>query len=300
MTYLDKWCEGKPPILAFLVCNLVHGLGDTHLTLSHVVKGNPLELEVPVPARLWRKYYWRNKLFMRLISGLFFGTTDLREVEQNLSEVTADEFLEDIHSQFGDNLNLSEVFGRILLNLTRSDKPIEINAAYALLAGMTFARRVWLPCWLHYARTPLNLLRAAKNGDNQAMEQLLRVDKSAVTIPCLGRRWHEIMTGGNPALRKIMLKAMSGPPGRAPQQSKAKIVVCALTQLLGEKIGHPFSTEDMRELLDALEKDRSGKDINIDTTIPDSNESFAQALLRERKRWLALMKIPKTETIAVS
>ncbi len=261
-------------------------------------EGLRFELEVPVPAKLWRKYYWRNKLILRLISGLLTGSTNLGEVQQTMSELSEDQLVDEIHNQFGETPNFGEILGQMVLDLVHSDKPIERNAAYAILAITTFAWCVWMPCWLHYNRKPLGLLHAAKNGDDQAMDQLLRVDKSAVTIPCIGRRWHEIMTGGNTELRQFMLKAIAGQPGRTLQQGKVRMSICAMIQLIGESLDHPLSTDDMRLLLDAIEKDRTGKEFAIDTSVPDDNTSLARGLLREREQWVALIPAKLVEAAA--
>jgi hypothetical protein len=82
MTYLDRWCEGKPPILVMVVNNLVHEFEETHQTLTQIRKGNPLGFEVQIPDKLWRKFYWRNKLFLRLSLGYLTGSTNLKEAER--------------------------------------------------------------------------------------------------------------------------------------------------------------------------------------------------------------------------
>ena len=300
MTYLDKWCEGKSPILAMFVQAFVPEFDETHQTLSQIRIGNPMVLEVPVPAKLWRKFYWRNNRVMRHVSGLLTGSTNLDEVRQLLSGVSEDELVTEIHNEYGETPNFQELIGQWMLDLVRSDKPIEQSAAYGILAVTTFAWRIWMPCWLHYGRTPLDLLYAAKNGDNQAMDQLLRIDKSAVTIPCVGRRWHEIMTGGNAGLRRFMFKAITGQPGRMFQPTKVKMTVCALIQLIGEKLDSPLSTDDMRLLLDAIEKDRTGKEYAIDTLIPDDENSLARGLLREREHWMSFLPAKKYEAAPTS
>jgi hypothetical protein len=173
-----------------------------------------------------------------------------------------------------------------------SDQPGHLNAAYLSLACLTFLWRVTLPCVVYYGQTPTGLYRAAKNGDNQALDQLLRLDKLAVTIPAISRRWREIMTGENMELRKMMQGAVAGQPGRTLPANRVKLMVMSLVQMAGEFCGYRVGTEDVRTLLDAIVQDRTKDGHSFDGSIPDDDPSLAKALQRARERWTDLLGIP--------
>lgn len=51
-----------------------------------------------------------------------------------------------------------------------------------------FFFRVWVPCWIIYQEYPSNLMRRARQGDLDAMDNLLRLDKSVIHDP----QWRNI------------------------------------------------------------------------------------------------------------
>lgn len=75
-----------------------------------------------------------------------------------------------------------------------------------------FMLRVILPCAVLYRDHPVRLLRRARQGDDDAFEKLLRLDKSILEDPVLANRWHELMQDPKPARRKRFREAMAGLP----------------------------------------------------------------------------------------
>jgi hypothetical protein len=269
-------------------------LNPPHYILAQNRKGNRLEFEVQVPPILWRKFYWSNKRLLRYVGGYLTGSANVLEIDRALLELPLNQLGEVIQTRFGDNTDLNTAIENRVAALENSPQPAHQNAAYIIRACLTFTWKVILPCMLHYERMPLNLYRAARNGDNQALDQLLRLDKSAVTIPAIARRWNEIMTRGNTELRQMMQDAIAGKSGRALESKQLKMMMMALVQFAGEFCGYRVSTEEIRALLDAIDKDRTNDARSFDLDIPDKDDSLAKALRRARDRWMEAIGIRST------
>lgn len=92
------------------------------------------------------------------------------------------------------------------------DEPADPEAAVFLI-------RVALRCAHAYLRTPGNLFRAARNGDLEALEQLLRLDKAAIFDLRATRR---LAPRCDPPWGKAEAEGAHGrSPGRGPHPAEA-------------------------------------------------------------------------------
>jgi len=66
-------------------------------------------------------------------------------------------------------------------------------------------------------------------------------------------------------------------------RKKMKKNIAGLISYVTMRFGNKFKESEIRDLFDAIVKDKGEGD--IDTDIPDSPESFAKAIQRERRNW---------------
>jgi len=62
-----------------------------------------------------------------------------------------------------------------------------------------------------------------------------------------------------------------------------KMNIAGLISLISIGMGRQLKESDIRELFDAIAKDKGQGDFDAD--IPDSQETFAKAIQRERHNW---------------
>jgi hypothetical protein len=143
-----------------------------------------------------------------------------------------------------------------------------------------FTERVAIPCWLYYNATPGQLWKQASSGDNEALEKLLRLDKSIVADGQIAERWHRIMVSGGP-LRERLLKTLSDQPWRGLDRARLKGLIGAFVALLADAMGEPLGAEELRSLFDKTAA-RYHK-TRIDVDLPGTPDAFYQRVRRERK-----------------
>lgn len=143
---------------------------------------------------------------------------------------------------------------------------------------------VWLPCVMYYRTYPPLLLRRAREGDDDALDRLLRLDESVVADPGILRRWHEIMHNGSGAERRRMLTAIAGRPKGRLDRKAMRLGLSGLISQFAIGFGCRVTAPEIKALFDAVERVRSGR---IDTSLPESAEAYSKAVQRNRS-WPSL------------
>jgi hypothetical protein len=141
---------------------------------------------------------------------------------------------------------------------------------------------VWFPCWMLYGEQPSRLLRYARNGDLEALEKLLRVDKSVIADSRIREIFHEAAYAPNQRVFRRLVGALGRWPDGQLTRGRVKKRLAGLVSLIFKAAGKQISEPEVRDLMDRIAQ-LQGK--RIDTDIPDSPEAFAKALQRERTAW---------------
>jgi predicted hydrocarbon binding protein len=87
----------------------------------------------------------------------------------------------------------------------------------------------------------------------------------------------------NKILDEKLRSAISKGINEKVTKKKMKMNVAGLISYVTMRSGNKFKESEIRELFDAIAKDKG--ECDIDTDIPDSPESFAKAIQRERRNW---------------
>lgn len=123
------------------------------------------------------------------------------------------------------------------------------SSIVAMLVGPEgqFLIRVWVPCLVLYRKPPGQLLRRARAGDDDAFEDLLRLDKSVISDPVLWRRWHGALNDMKPARRKRFRDAMAGRPTKRFDAKTIRIAFAGLLSQVAKREGCEMTAPEVRK-----------------------------------------------------
>jgi hypothetical protein len=88
--------------------------------------------------------------------------------------------------------------------------PEELEAEDIFVPEVQFALWVWLPCWYETRRAPVQLLRDARQGDMDALETLLRIDKAVVHDSRISAHVHRAEMTNPPRFERLAKAISSG------------------------------------------------------------------------------------------
>jgi hypothetical protein len=144
-----------------------------------------------------------------------------------------------------------------------------------------FLLQVSLPCTLLYKIHPLKLLRKARSGDFESLEKLVRLDSSVIHEKRIAEYIHS--KRNNQLFQDKIASAISGSINEKVSRRNMKVRIAGLISYFTMAFGSKFNEPVIRELFDAIAKDKGVG--NIDTDLPDAPETFAKGIQRERCNW---------------
>lgn len=308
MKLLREWAAGKP-IAA--VCASLMGVvaaENCYRILRGIREGN---LKYPASAvpdvKSWLRLYRRSRSFTRQLceevgpvgkADTFDLLLAARQIRLMPVEKLRDELSRVPDSEYASALKESQQFWneQIVGALADAEGNDDDNAGLMLdgdaigTAGeLLFFILVWLPCWLEYRQMPSQLLRRARSGELEALEYLLRIDKSVIADPKVRELFHRAAHDCKDRTYRRLLSAFGGRPEGQFSRGRVKRQLAGLLSLLFHSIGHRVTEPELRDLFDLVARIRGTR---IDDDIPDSHEAFAKALQRERADWGALFRQP--------
>lgn len=151
-------------------------------------------------------------------------------------------------------------------------------------AAGQFYFRVWLPCWLLYRELPPRLLRRARLGDLDALDKLLRLDKSVVHDPKIAERVHQLTHTGTKRDRDRILEALKGKPKGRRDAKSLRYGLAGMISQMAAVFQTRVAAPEIAQLFDAIERVRTGN--QTDTKIA-TGETFAKGIQRNRN-WPSL------------
>lgn len=308
--HIAKWAENKNPIIAIVAQQCASGAEACFDFFSSIKAGERYLGDQPLPSiKQWLSLYRSNRrlqdyfitrfrslggfyeILAESISALLFqrryrlkigNAAFIKEVRQEIENLSTDDRLklveafQEAYSTSLDEVN-SDINGPV-------DEPLEQKVLSAIkepealfLAGILF------PCWILYQVHPAKLFRQARLGNINAMDKLLRIDKSVLNDPKIGEHFHKIVNQKKRSQFDRLTQAIQkGPEGKITLQ-KIKMLIAGFISKASQALGRRLSAPEIRSLFDAIAQDNGRGD--IDTDIPDSPEAFAKAIRRERSFW---------------
>lgn len=154
---------------------------------------------------------------------------------------------------------------------------------------LLFFIRVIFPCLILHGELPSSLLRKSRNGDEESLIKIVRIDKSVIFDKIISQNLH-LLSFNNPHRFEILNASLAKKP---PSVSKSKLKSNFVGLL--SKIGHlyedtlgvrPLTSTQIRLRFDQ-EAQRQGQGL-IDIDLPISDEAFYMWMYRKEDFWKIL------------
>lgn len=311
MKYFEKWSEGKSPLLKMACFAIATNQKDIFDFLQTVKDGKQLGGYAHLPsATEWLKLYRNHRrihegitnavrqisddaakavdFYEQFLSGLrnlrHITNSELQEMLEELSDAERNEIAnshEEIQEIITNDLNIgNEVPG---LEFDAAEK--EKFSVLFSVPEMIFFTRVWAPCLFLYGNYPTRLLRKARQGDNDALENLLRLDQTVIADKKIIELYHQGKVAKKKATYNLFTKALSKKPKVKLTRRKIENELAGLISAVSSSLGQRLTTPDIAELFDAISKD-TGKDNDTDF-FKDQNQpgALTKAVNRARSKW---------------
>lgn len=314
MKHFRKWAENKSPLLVATALHFANFSQDCFELFESIRRDKRLEGDIPIPSlKRWLKMYNNPKKVGRVLlefirsmddnyEKLVTKTEELISVAKQMHGLT----LEDINAEWTkllpdekkqiikDGLKKSEEYKECAINAI-DDLRIEPteNHKIAFLKNLTkpeiiFFFRVMAPCFILYGIYPIDLLRKARQGDDDALEKLIRLDKSILFDPQISEIVHQAQAMKKRGKMYMIQTAFRSSPKVKTDMKAIKFNLGGLISHVSIAMKQRLPTIEIRSLFDAL-----AQDMGIDYVDPDfgdmTPESFEKALRRARDFWQLIL-----------
>ena len=148
---------------------------------------------------------------------------------------------------------------------------------------MIFFIRVFAPCFTLYKTYPIELLKKAISGDDKALEQIIRLDKSVIFEPKISKIIHEAQVLRAKARMTMIKKAFINQP-KAIKMETIKFNLGGLISFFSILLKQKMAAVDIRNLYDAIACDRGIDAVDTDFGYM-TPETFAKDIQDARKMW---------------
>ena len=162
---------------------------------------------------------------------------------------------------------------------TPADVPVEVG----------FFFRVWTMCWLVHFEPLVPLFRRARNGDVDALEKLVLLDRNVLQVPRIAKVWARLNEDNESPDFERIHRAMAKQPRLVKYDAyDAKADIAGLIAKMGDALGHPLTASQIGELFDALARDLAppGQNVHRDPDISRKSPQWRMAVKRKKAKWL--------------
>jgi len=305
---IDKWAQGKPPALAIICQQLACAADDLHEILLFVKKQEHIpRLSEAAPKEWLRLYRNHHLLEQRLLNalqqlggiaelfGAFYSVTRTKLKKQSsppekLSTLPNHEQQAKIDTELQKiyQVNLADIDSDFK-NLPLDDETKKKGTALFASQEFLFLCTVFLPCQLFYGTTPFQLIRLARLGNLEALEQLIRLDKLILADHGILRQTRRLLHHNKYMYDSVVVKAIKDAPKFRLSLRQVKYLLAGITSLFSEAFRHKLEEPEIRALFNAAAHGKSGGETAIDPDLPDSPETFSKAIQRERAFWKPIL-----------
>lgn len=305
----NEWAHDKSSLMA-MASLLIAGSAEDCLKYMEMLKvGKRIEgyHRLP-PIKQWLKLYRRHRQIHKIVADCF------RELDDELAEIV--DFYELVMKSFREVGKLShediekeikntpreilremsntlqeyeELFKKSMMDddsgkgKTLDEREWKRIRRIFQKPEMIFFYRVWTPCFLLYGTFPTYLLRKARHGDEDAIEKLLRLDKSIIDDPKIKEIFHQAAAAEQRGEMDLMTKALAKSPKAKIDIQTVKYTLAGLISIISIALGQKITAAEIHRLFDALAVD-AGKGA-IDEDLIVSPETFEKAIQRTRTFW---------------
>ncbi|MDD5722804.1 MAG: hypothetical protein PHY29_03590 [Syntrophales bacterium] len=319
MVHFEEWAKDKTFLIRTAALQFALPSKDFHDALKKLKAGERMEgYDSLPPIDEWVKLYKNHgKVYLGL-------TNSLRQLDNRLSEIidfyeelmlslaslrhiTQSEFQEVVDELKSEDQNgifesFKEKF-KAIENLIIEDHLEDSETPEQLSEGKTekiqkfirtpevlFFVRVWAPCFLLYGDYPAYILRKARQGDEEAFEKLLRLDKFLIYEPKMKKIFKKATETKARGRMSLIAKAFRSTPKAKIEIKHIKYLFAGLLSLISIAIGQKLKAIDIHDLFDAIAQDTTGE--QIDPDFIETPETFEKRIQRARDFWKIPIPLP--------
>jgi hypothetical protein len=309
MKHFRKWAGNRNPFFAAMALIIAGFAKEFYELHESVRKGKRKEGDIPIPSlKTWLKLYNNPKRIGKALLGLLGeaneeaaqetailkllgeGANQLQnnpeKVQAELKKLTADEWNEI------QDVNRAMMHEFLELAINNYDTEFNKKEKEKIRKDITkpeliFFIRVMAPCFSIYKTYPLELLKQAQNGNDEALEKLIRLDKSIIFEPKISEIIHQAQALKAQARISMIKKAFISTP-KAPLKMRAiKFHFGGLISFFSQTIKQKITAADIWRLYDAIALDMTG---DVDEDFKNmSIETFEKDIQDARKMWQSIL-----------
>ena len=311
MKHFRKWAEGKSLFLVTLALSIA-GFSKEYFEMSESIKKEKrIEGDIPLPSlkrwlRLYRNPNRIGKVLLNalrninddtakgvaIIEGLLNGAKQLQKMTGEQFKAEWEKMLPDERKEiFEAGHKTLEGYKEYLIHdfigEANEDEAKEFKKNLTK-PEFIFLIRVLVPSFSLYGTYPVDLLRKAQQGDDDALEKLIRLDKSIIFDPKISEIIHQAQAMKKQERMSMIKKAFSSPPRVKTDMKMIKCHLGGLISLFSMMIGQKITAAEISLLYDALARDMGIDEFDPDLNDPDNlvyNEAFEKAIQRARAMW---------------
>jgi hypothetical protein len=311
MKHFRKWAEDKSPFLATMALTIAGFSQDCIELFESVRTGKRIEGDIPLPSlkrwlRLYRNPNRIGKVLLNalrninddtakgvaIIEGLLNGAKQLQKMTGEQFKAEWEKMLPDERKEiFEAGHKTLEGYKEYLIHdfigEANEDEAKEFKKNLTK-PEFIFLIRVLVPSFSLYGTYPVDLLRKAQQGDDDALEKLIRLDKSIIFDPKISEIIHQAQAMKKQERMSMIKKAFSSPPRVKTDMKMIKCHLGGLISLFSMMIGQKITAAEISLLYDALARDMGIDEFDPDLNDPDNlvyNEAFEKAIQRARAMW---------------
>jgi len=281
---IRQWIENKPAVLVNTALSAATSIDSITYWLQYDIKQKEAKRKLAIPdPDVWLKLYRKS------FSVQFAGAILLYGYRQGLNIVVAfrlimsqslkarrnpeaytEELAKEIQKMGKEKfLKRTNTYGKLMFKTLNneideqlnelvdqpqalSDKEDDTFEFVMASQEISFFLRVWLPCFVLHHTEPIIMMKKARQGDMQALENLLRIDKMVLFEPKIRDQYiHAKYSPINGILNRIS-KAFTGRTASGVSRKKVKKQIAHFVHQMFGAMNVKLSVSDVQEFFDAL------------------------------------------------
>jgi hypothetical protein len=307
MKHFRKWAEGKNPFLAATALTCV-GFSRVCCEISESVQtGKRIEGDIPLPSlKTWLRLYNNPKRISKSLLNALGSINDdtskemdflklLSEGSRQLQKTTSErlnlewekispndrkKMVERVYRQRDEYL---ECCINDFVNEPTKKEGIEFTKNMPK-PELIFFTRVLLPCFSLYGIYPIDLLRQAQNGDDNALDKIIRLDKSIIFDPKISEIIHQAQALKAQAKMSMIKEAFISSPKVTMKMRAIKCHFGGLVSYLSMAAKQKITAAEIKNLFKAIALDMNEGEDDKDIGNIEYNP-FVKAIQRSRNFW---------------
>lgn len=308
MKYFRKWSEGRNPFLAAMYFLIASFATEAYEMIRFQKNGKRLEGDISLPkVQIWIDLYKSPKRVGKVILSTLSDSNKesakdnylrtlneaavyMQKHPEKVKAAWEKMSTEEKKDAYEESMKACEELNKCIINdyLSKPNKQEKEHFRRNFIKPeFLFFLRVQAPCFMIYGTYPHILLNKAQNGDDDALEKLIRLDKSIIFESKISEIIHQAQVLKAQARMTMIKKSLISHPKTKANMKKIKCLLGGLISYYSVKLKQKVTAAEIRDLFDAI-----SLDINDDIDKDLGNmvgEVFEKAVQRSRAFWSIIL-----------